>query len=101
MSGTIEEGSFHFFRLGRFGKNDLISFLALDVGVQIDDFDAHFQIVQQRHNLNLVCFLIHLLNFELAEDLHRQFVLDEGLVENRIVLQLSRSQETHHEDQVV
>lgn len=89
VSGTVQQGSLHILGLGRFRQDDGVGLLALDVGVQVDDLDAHLQVVQQSHDLDLVCLLVDLLHLGLAEELDGDLILDEGLVKDSVILQLS------------
>jgi hypothetical protein len=101
VSGTVEQSRLRVLGLRRLGKDNRICLLALDIGVQVDDLDADFQVVQQRHDLDLVCLLIDLLNLGLAEELNGYFILNEGLVEDCVILEFSGGEEAHHEYEVV
>ena len=41
VTGPVEKRCLHILGLGRLGKNDGVSLLALDVGVEVDDLDAY------------------------------------------------------------
>jgi hypothetical protein len=101
VSGAVQQSSLHILGLGRFGQDDGVCLLALDVGVQVDDLDAHLQVVQQGHDLDLVCLLVDLLHLRLAEELNGDLILNEGLVKDSVILQLPRGEEAHHQDEIV
>ncbi len=101
MSWTIEQGSLNLFGLSRLRKNNRISLFAFDIRIKINDLDSNFQIIQQSHNLNLICFFVNLFHFCLAEELNRKLILNEGLIENRIILELSTCEKPHHENKVI
>jgi hypothetical protein len=89
VTGTVEECRLHILGLSGLGKNDCVRFLALDVGVQVDDLDTDFEVVEKCHNLNLVCLLVDLLHFRLAKELDGQLVFNEGLIKHRIILEFT------------
>lgn len=101
MAGSVEESGFDFLWFDTLWKNDLVSFFAFDIRIQVQDLDSDIEIVQQCHNLDLIRLLIDLLDLALTEELNRYSVLDESLVEYRIVFQFSGSQKSHHENEVV
>jgi hypothetical protein len=101
VSWSVEQGGFYIFFWGGLGEDDCVGFFAFHAGVEVDDLDADFEVVQQSHHLYLVCLFVDLFDLGLAEEFDGDAVLDEGLVEHCVVLQLSRGEEAHHQDQVV
>lgn len=89
VARAVEKCSLHILGLGGFGKDDRVCLLALDIGVQVDDFDADFEVVEKSHDLNLVCLLVDLLHFCLAKELDGQLVFNEGFIKHRIILEFT------------
>lgn len=96
MARTIEEFANNVGLLTGLGQYNLIGFL-IQIGIQIDDLNANAQIIQQCHNLYLVSFFVDWLNFELAECLRWHLVVNEGLVQERVVPDLPRRYESQHQ----
>ena len=96
VSWSVEQGGFYIFLWGGLGEDDCVGFFAFDVGVEVDDLDADFEVVEQGHDLYLVCLFVDLFDLGLAEEFDGYAVLDECLVKHCVVLQLSRGQEPHH-----
>lgn len=101
MSWAVKQSARDILRFSVFRQDHGVGFLALYVAVQVDDLDADLEVVQQCHYLDLVGFLVDLLDLGLAEELHGDSLLDEGLVEDSVVLEFAGGEEAHHEDDVV
>lgn len=101
MSRPVEETSCDVFWLCALGQDHRIGLLTAHVGVKVDDLDAHLQIVEERHYRDLVGLLVQGLHLGLAEEFDGQPIVDEGLVENGVVLELPRSEESHDQNDIV
>lgn len=51
--------------------------------------------------MNLIGLFVHLLDLHLTEHVNGQLVLNESLIQERVILHLSRSQKPYHQDQIV
>lgn len=51
--------------------------------------------------MNLIRLLVHLFHLSLAEELNGQLIFNEGLIEDGVVLEFSRGEEAHHQDEVI
>lgn len=71
------------------------------VPIQVYYLNGHLQICQQGHYLQLVCLLIDWLHLELAKHLHWQSTIHKGLIEESIISELARCEESQHQDQIV
>lgn len=98
MPRPVQQHGFHLFRFRTLWQHHLIRFLLFLVGIEINDLNPDLQVVQKRHDLNLISFLVHLFDFHLAEHVDGEFVVDECLVEEGVVLHLARGYEAQHED---
>ena len=101
MSWPIEQGRLDIFRLGVLWQDDVVGLLALDIGVQVDDLDAHFKVVEQCHHLNLIGLFVDLFNLSLTEELYGNLVFYKSFIEDRVVFHFSRGEEAHHQYKVV
>ena len=81
MPRPIQQRRLDLLRLGTLRQNHLIRLFLLFIGIQINNPDPNLQIIQQRHDLNLICLFVHLLDLHLAEDVDWKLVVDECLVE--------------------
>ena len=71
MARSVEQSGSHLLGFGTFGEQHHRGLLAVHVGIQVEDLDGHFQVVEQGHNLDLVGLLVKGLHFCLAEVLDR------------------------------
>ena len=101
VSGTVQQGSLYILGLGRLRQDHRVGLFALDVGVQVDDLDAHLQVVEQSHDLDLVGLLVDLFDLGLAEELNGDLILNESFIKDGVILEFSRSEEAHHQDEIV
>ena len=101
MSRSVQQRASDLLRLGTLGQSHRCRLLAVDIRIKVQYPDPHLQIVQQCHNLYLIRLLVQRLHLSLTEVLNWQPILNECLVQNSIVLQLPRRQESHHQNYVI